>query len=237
MDLVAYLRVSTESQVDGFGLQVQERACRSWAKANGHRIVATYKDAGVSGTKDIADRPGLSEAIAQLRPPPRATGLVVARLDRLARALHVQESVLQVVWRSGGSVFTADDGEVLQDDPDDPMRTFVRQVVGGVAQLERSLITKRMRDGRRAKAASGRHAVGQYRYGQRGEGKGRERDAAPNPDERAAVDRIVQLRHSGSSYREIAATLDSEGLRPRRAARWSAMSVRNIAMRESEFAR
>jgi DNA invertase Pin-like site-specific DNA recombinase len=233
MDLVAYLRVSTESQVDGSGLDVQERACRSWAKANGHRIVAVCRDSGVSGTKDISDRPGLSEAIDLLRPPPRATGLIVARLDRLARALHIQESVLQVVWRSGGSVFTADAGEVLQDDPDDPMRTFVRQVVGGVAQLERSLITKRMRDGRKAKAASGRHAVGQYRYGQHGEGKGRERDAAANPDEQAAVRRIVELRRAGESYRAIASTLDTEGLRPRRAKSWSPMSVRNIAERET----
>ena len=90
-----------------------------------------------------------------LRPPPWATGLVIARLDRLARALHVQESVLQVAWRVGASVFTIDGGEVLQDDPDDPMRTFLRQVIGGVAQLERSLIAKRMRDGRRAKAEAG----------------------------------------------------------------------------------
>ena len=172
-----------------------------------------------------------------LRPPPRATGLIVAKLDRLARALHVQESVLQVVWRSGGSVFTADGGEVLEDDPDDPMRTFVRQVMGGAAQLERGLIAKRMRDGRKEKASMSRHAVGQYRFGQHGDGKGRERDAAPNPAEQVALDRIVALRRAGRSYREIATTLDAEGLRPRRADRWSAMSVRNIATRELSAAK
>ncbi|HXN59896.1 MAG TPA: recombinase family protein [Acidimicrobiales bacterium] len=232
MDLIVYLRVSSESQVDGFGLEVQERACRKWAKANGHKIVGTFQDAGISGSKDLAERPGLSAAIDMLRPPPRATGLIVAKLDRLARALHVQESVLQVVWRAGASVFTADAGEVLQDDPDDPMRTFVRQVIGGVAQLERSLIAKRMRDGRNAKRDAGRHSVGQYRYGQHGAGKGRERDAAENPDEKVAVDRIMELRQAGQSYRTIAETLDSEGLRPRRAEHWSAMAVRNIAVRE-----
>jgi len=232
VDLIVYLRVSSESQVDGFGLEVQERACRKWAKANGHKIVGTFQDAGISGSKDLAERPGLSAAIDMLRPPPRATGLIVAKLDRLARALHVQESVLQVVWRAGASVFTADAGEVLQDDPDDPMRTFVRQVIGGVAQLERSLIAKRMRDGRNAKRDAGRHSVGQYRYGQHGAGKGRERDAAENPDEKVAVDRIMELRQAGQSYRTIAETLDSEGLRPRRAEHWSAMAVRNIAVRE-----
>lgn len=231
MDLVAYLRVSSESQVDGFGLEVQERACRSWAKANGHRVVSVETDAGISGSKGIDERPGLSAALDMLLPPPRARGLVVAKLDRLARALHVQESVLQLIWRDGGQVFTADGGEVLQDDPDDPMRTFVRQVLGGVAQLERGLITKRMRDGRLEKARSGRHAVGQYRFGQHGSGVGRERDAAPNPTEAPTVARIMALRAEGLSYAQVARRLDAEGLHPRRARRWSSASVRNIALR------
>lgn len=233
MDLIAYVRVSTKGQAeDGFGLEVQEHSIRKWAKANGHRIVAVLHDDGVSGTKDVADRPGLSEALDMLRPPPKATGLVVAKLDRLARALHVQESVLQVAWRAGASVYTVDGGEVLQDDPDDPMRTFLRQVIGGVAQLDRSLIAKRMADGRQAKADAGLHAVGDYAFGYRGDGKGRDRDAAPHDGEQHAVRRIVEMRKEGSSYREIAAVLDAEGLRPRRADHWSPMSVRNIAARE-----
>ena len=232
MQLVAYVRVSTKGQADdGYGLEVQERAIRKWAKANGHRIMAVCSDAGVSGTKDAADRPGLSAALDMLRPPPQATGLVVAKLDRLARALHVQETVLQVAWRAGAQVFTVDGGEVLADDPDDPMRTFVRQVIGGVAQLERSLIAKRMRDGRQAKAATGKHAVGDYAFGFRGDGKGRDRDAVPDEDEQTVVARVVELRRGGASYRAIASTLDAEQPRPRRAASWSAMAVRNVARR------
>jgi len=233
MDLIAYTRVSTSGQAeDGFGLEVQERSIRRWAKANGHRIVGVCSDAGVSGTKDASDRPGLAKALDMLRPPPQATGLVVARLDRLARALGVQETILLVAWRAGASVYTVDGGEVLRDDPDDPMRTFLRQVIGGVAQLERSLIAKRMRDGRAAKRDAGRHAVGDYRYGYRGAGKGRDRDAAPHDDEQRAVRRIVELREEGASYRDIAAMLDLEGLRPRRAEHWQPTSVRNIAERE-----
>jgi DNA invertase Pin-like site-specific DNA recombinase len=232
MDLVAYLRVSSEGQIDGYGLNVQETAVRAWAKLNRHRIVSVFTDAGLSGTLDASQRPGLSEALDALRPPPQATGLVVARLDRLARALHVQEVVLQTAWRAGAQVFTVDQGEVLQDDPADPYRTFVRQVMGGVAQLERALVVKRMRDGRQAKVEAGRKAVGAYAYGYQGQGKGRERDAAPRSDEQRAVRRIAELRGDGKSYREIAATLDAEGMRPRRAPAWSAMSVRNVAVRE-----
>jgi DNA invertase Pin-like site-specific DNA recombinase len=60
-----------------------------------------------------------------------AEGLIVARLDRLARSLTVQEATLGLLWRRGATVFSADNGEVHADDPDDPMRTAIRQVMGG----------------------------------------------------------------------------------------------------------
>jgi DNA invertase Pin-like site-specific DNA recombinase len=233
MELIAYTRVSTRGQADdGYGLDVQEGAIRRWAEANRHVIVRLCSDAGVSGAKDAADRPGLSEALDLLRPPPKATGLVVARLDRLARRLHVQEVALGLAWRAGARVFTVDGGEVLEDDPDDPMRTTIRQVIGAFAELDRKLIAKRLKDGRRAKAAAGRHAVGDYAYGTRGAGTGRDRDAAPDEAEQQAVARIVALRSEGRSYRDIAGVLDGEGFKPRRAEHWSPMSVRNVATRE-----
>lgn len=229
MRLVAYLRVSSESQLDGYGLDVQRKAVKAWAKANGHTIVAEYVDEGVSGTLDALDRPGLSAALADLRKPPKADGLIVAKLDRLARALAVQEASLAVAWRSGASVFTADGGEVLRDDVDDPMRTAMRQMVGVFAELDRRTIVKRLKDGRTAKASAGKHAVGDYRYGT----QGKDHDSIVNPAEAQAVAVMLDLARAGKSYREIARSLDAQGHKPRRAATWSAMSVRNIVTREA----
>jgi DNA invertase Pin-like site-specific DNA recombinase len=178
------------------------------------------------------DRPGLTAALREVQEG-RADGLVVATLDRLARKLSTQEAILAMVWQYNGSIFTADDGVVREDDPDDPMRTAIRQIRGVFAQLDRSMVVKRLRDGRRAKEAVGRKSVGVYAYGYAGAGKGRERDAAPDLAEQRAVRRIAQLRASGASYRVIASTLDGEGLRPRRASSWSAMSVRAVAQRQA----
>ncbi len=233
MRLVAYLRVSSTTQLDGFGLDVQRKAVRAWAAANGHRIVAEHVDKGISGATDAVDRPGLSDALEQIRRPPHADGIIAARLDRLARALTVQEAILALCWREGARVFTADAGEVQRDDPDDPMRVAMRQMAGVFAELDRRTTVKRLRDGIRAKAETGRKATGRYAFGYEGTGKGRERDAAPRADEQRAVRRIVELRAAGAPYRTIAATLDAEGLRPRKAASWSAAAVRNVAMRES----
>lgn len=231
MKLVAYVRVSGTGQVnDGYGLQTQTKAVKAWAKANGHRIVRLVSEEGVSGATDALDRPGLSEALLMVRDGD-AEGLLIPRLDRLARALTVQEATLAIVWRDGGRVFTTDTGEVLADDPDDPMRTAMRQVVGVFAELDRRMVVKRLRDGRAAKKAAGKKSVGAYAYGTHGKGEGRARDAAPNPAEARTLARIIELRKAGHSYRVIGETLDSEGLPPRRAAKWSAMTVRSICQK------
>jgi DNA invertase Pin-like site-specific DNA recombinase len=228
--LVGYVRVSSDGQLDGFGPDAQRKAIRSWARANGHRIVHWCEDA-ITGKVDALDRDGFACAVDEITNR-RADGVVVARLDRLARQLTTQEAALAYLWKLEASLFTADAGEVLPDDPDDPMRTAIRQVFGVFAELDRKMVSKRLRDGRSAKAATGRKSVGDYAFGYRGVGRGRERDAGPNQAEQDAITRIRDLREEGASYREIAAVLDEEGYRPRRAESWSAMSVRNVAVRE-----
>jgi DNA invertase Pin-like site-specific DNA recombinase len=216
MRLVGYIRVSSNGQLDGFGPDVQRKAIRSWAKAHGHKVTHWCEDV-LTGKTDVADRPGFQCVIEALRAG-RADGVCLARLDRLARQLTVQEAALALLWKLGATIYCADGGEVQQDDPDDPMRTAIRQVMGVFAELDRKLIVKRLRDGRQAAAAAGQHSVGAYRYGHR--------DA-----EQKAIDRIAELRGCGMSYRDIAAQLDSEKLKPRRADTWSAMSVRNVVLR------
>lgn len=230
MKLVGYIRVSSSGQLDGYGPETQRRNIRSWARANGHKVVHWCEDT-ITGKVEAVDRPGFACVVEHIVNHD-AEGVIIGRLDRLARQLTTQEAALALLWKLKATVFTADAGEVQQDDPDDPMRTAIRQVFGVFAELDRKLVTKRLRDGRQAKADSGRHAVGAYAYGYRGIGKGRDRDAGPNYAEQDAIERIRELRQEGASYRDIASTLDDEGYRPRRAERWSSMAVRNIAVRE-----
>lgn len=59
------------------------------------------------------------------------------------------------VWKNNGRVFTADQGEILQEDPEDPMRTAMRQMMGVFSELEHSMIVARLRAGRKEKAIQG----------------------------------------------------------------------------------
>src|SRR4051812_11609764 len=99
MKLVAYLRVSTDRQVErGMGLAVQEQAVRKWAKANGHRLAAICRDEGISGSNGVETRIGLHEALQAIQDG-AAQGIIVYKLDRLARQLTVQEATLAQVWK------------------------------------------------------------------------------------------------------------------------------------------
>lgn len=227
MRLVGYVRVSTREQAEhGLGLDVQERAIKAWCKAHGHRLLAVHADAGVSGSNGVEDRIGLPLAL-QAVADGQADGLVVVRLDRLARALTVQEATLATVWRIGGKLFTVDSGEVLPDDPDDPMRTAMRQMVGVFAELERRMVVKRLRDGRRRKAELGGFAYGSPAYGTRAEGG----VLVDDDREAAALARIRQLHADGVSLRGMADTLTAEGHRPKRSDRWHPQSLARIVAR------
>jgi DNA invertase Pin-like site-specific DNA recombinase len=221
--LVGYLRVSTAGQVeDGQGLAIQEQLIRSWCRTHRHRLAAVHRDEGVSGKLETRD--GLEEALSAVRFN-GADGLVVSSLDRLARSLTVQEAALQQVWAAGGRVFAVDTGEVLADDPKDPVRTFVRQVLGAVSQLEAGMIARRLRRGRLHKAESGGYAHGAPPYGWRAESG----ELVPDPAEQAVVERVRALRREGLSLRDIAGLLNAEGVPSKRGGLWYPASVARVA--------
>lgn len=229
MKITAYLRVSTAGQVkDGLGLPTQERLIRAWARSNGHKIVAIRKDEGVSGANGIDSREGLPLALADIRDK-RAEAMVTSSIDRLARALTVQEAILGTVWKLGGLMFTVDSGEITPDDPDDPMRTAMRQMAGVFAQLDRAMVIKRLRNGRQTKAERGGFAYGSPPFGWRSEG----RELVPEPGEQAVLVRVRALRGEGQSIRLIADTLTAEGLTPKRGGQWHPETLRRIIARDS----
>lgn len=214
MKIVAYLRVSTDKQVEhGHGLDVQRAAIRAWAKKHRHHIVDTFSDEGVSGSNSWETREAFPEALKAIQGG-QAKGLVVYRLDRLARDLVAQELLLREVRKLGGEMFSTSPGEAgyLADDPDDPSRALIRQILGAVSEYERKMIALRLKAGRHHKAKTGGFAFGAPPLGYRAVDKELEVD----PDEDAAVARMVELRAKGLSIREIAKALEVEGFKTKR---------------------
>jgi DNA invertase Pin-like site-specific DNA recombinase len=224
MKVVAYVRVSTDAQaIDGLGLDVQRKGIRAWALANGHRVALWASDEGVSGSTGVDTRDGLLDALNAIEDG-TAAGLVVYKLDRLARSLTVQEGTLARVWSMGGSVFSVDLGEVPQDDPDDPMRTAMRQMVGVFSQLERGMIAARLRAGRRLKAERGGYAGGGVPLGYHSV----DGELVVHEAESETRTRIFELRGQGLSLRAIARVLADEGRATKKGCRWHPETIRLV---------
>jgi DNA invertase Pin-like site-specific DNA recombinase len=218
---IGYVRVSTVEQTDGYGLAVQEQRIRDYCRASGLRLLDVERDEGVSGANGLDARQGLATALAALEAGD-ADVLVVHRLDRLARSFVTQETIVERLCARGREVHSTSQEDVSSTDPE---RVLVRQILGAIGQYEGAVIRGRMAAGKAVKAARKGYVGGQPRYGTKAEG----RALVADPEEAALVERVHALRAAGHSYREVAETLDAEGFRPRRAASWSAMTVRNIA--------
>jgi DNA invertase Pin-like site-specific DNA recombinase len=231
MKLVAYLRVSTDRQAEeGLGLDVQDDAIRTWAKREGHRIALWARDEGVSGSNGVETRVGLVDALGAIQSG-IGRGLVVYRLDRLARDLVLQEQLLAEVWRMEGRVFSTSASEDAYLDPDgaesDPSRALIRQILGAVAQYERAMIRLRMQSGKARKRSNGGFIGGQVPLGFRAEGGA----LVPNEGELATRHRIFELRASGLSLRAIARALDAEGRAPKRGGQWHPQTIAAVLER------
>jgi DNA invertase Pin-like site-specific DNA recombinase len=232
MKVVGYVRVSTRKQTEGESLQAQEEEIREWAAANGHSVVGVYGDEGKAGALEAVDRPGLLETLDEIEQE-AADCLAIRDLSRLARALHVQEAVLARTWRDQAVAWEVGvDREVLQDDPDDPMRTFFRQVQGAAHQLDAALTRNRLQTARQRKAAKGGYVGGKPRYGWRIEGEGRTAMLVPVPEEQAIRARMAEMREGEGGrptpYRAIADALNAQGIPAKGGGVWHHTAVRSV---------
>lgn len=232
MRLVGCIRVSTKRQQDAYGPEVQRAAIRKWAKANGHRIVSWQQDA-ITGTSELKDRAGWMSA-EELVKTGKADGIVVARLDRLARDVLIQELLLRNTQRLGGVVRSAreSENELLAGETPDPSRKLIRTILGAVSEYDREMTVERLEAARRAKADAGGYAHGALPYGYRSQNGKLE----PEPAEQRALTKMHSLAEQGVSTREIANVLTAEGHPTKRGGQWSSATVSRILTRTTKKA-
>lgn len=159
-----YVRVSTATQAERDTITTQRVALREWAAANEVTLTEVFKDEGISGSEGLDRRIGLATALDMLE---AGDTLVVYRLDRLARDLLLQETLLGTIWRKGAAIVSCSPAEAehLTNDPTDPSRKLVRHIMGAIAEYERGMIRARTLAGRRRRQASGGFIGGWVPFG------------------------------------------------------------------------
>jgi DNA invertase Pin-like site-specific DNA recombinase len=221
---VSYLRVSGKGQVDGDGFPRQRETIARYAKAAGFDLVDEYRDEGVSGTKDLDDREGLSDLLARIR----SNGVrvvLVERADRLARDLIVGELILSQFRDLGVKVIAADSGTDLTAGDDDPTRTLIRQVLGAVAQFEKAVIVSKLKAARVRKRRADGKCEGRKAFGEK-EGEA---------EVLAYIRKLYRKPRGGTrlSYAAIAERLNAEGIPSRTGRPWAPATVYGILKRST----
>lgn len=133
--LIGYARVSTTDQDTALQLDALKKA--------GVRLV--FKEAG-SG---VGPRPQLQLALNRLC---AGDTLVVWKLDRVARGLGDLLTILARLKAAGASIRSLTE----PIDTSSPIGEFTFQILGAVAQLERSMIRERVMAGQAAARARGK---------------------------------------------------------------------------------
>ena len=95
-----YVRVSTEEQaIHGLSIEAQTAALEAWAKANGHRVVGVYTDAGISARKPATKRPALQQLLADAQAG-KGELIVFTKLDRWFRNIAEYYKVQEILEKS-----------------------------------------------------------------------------------------------------------------------------------------
>jgi DNA invertase Pin-like site-specific DNA recombinase len=142
VEAVVYLRTSSSTNVgpDKDSDKRQRVTIAAFAKAHGYVILDEFYDAAVSGADPIAQRPGFKAMLDRIV----SNGvrcIIVESPDRFARDLTVQLTGRDFSKSLGIALIPATAPDFFTDDT--PTAVLVRQVLGAIAQFEKtSLVAK-----------------------------------------------------------------------------------------------
>jgi DNA invertase Pin-like site-specific DNA recombinase len=224
-EVVSYLRVSGKGQVVGDGFPRQRSAVAAFAEANGMLLAEEFRDEGVSGTLGLASRPGLSALLKSITES-GITTVLVEKADRLARDLVESELLLRTFREQGLRIIEADGGNDLTSSGGDasPTAVLIRQVLGAVAEFEKSALVAKLRAARDRVRRERGHCEGPPRYGAQGV-------------EAAGLQRLLEVATGPDGVRrslaEIAATLNAELVPTRTGRPWARSTVQALLNRHA----
>jgi DNA invertase Pin-like site-specific DNA recombinase len=147
---LAYLRTSSSTNVgaEKDSDKRQRIAIEAFARHGGFEIVAEFYDQAVSGADPIEGRPGFAQMLEHIAGNGART-IVVETANRFARDLIVQQTGHRMLKERGIEIIAADIPSAFVDDT--PTTTFVRQVLGAVAQLDKAMTVAKLRGARERK--------------------------------------------------------------------------------------
>lgn len=221
MKAIAYLRVSTISQVeDGISMDAQEAKIRAWGDLNNADEVIIFKDEGISG-KRSDNRPGLQNALSMIS---KGDALVVYSLSRLSRSTKDALVLSETLAKKEADLVSLSE----KIDTTSAAGKMVFRMLAVLAEFERDQISDRTRFALAHKKANKEKTGGDIPFGYYLD-NGR---LVEDPNEQRAIVLIRDLRGKGYRLQAICSELEKEGYRTRRGyAKWQPKTVSRIIER------
>lgn len=203
MRLIGYIRVSTDEQArNGHSMAVQDKALHTYCELYEHDLVDVIVDDGVSAGTELAKRPGGAMLMDRLRNG-EADGVVFTDLDRMFRL--TVDGLLTAQWFERRDLRIHAVNEHI--DTTDPDGWFVLTLKLAVSERERRKTSQR-----NTRVAAGLKAAGKA-YGHTPYGCIRRGGALyQDPNTWPIRQRIVDRKAAGESYKQLAKTLNQDGV-------------------------
>jgi DNA invertase Pin-like site-specific DNA recombinase len=210
--IAGYVRVSgREQETSGLGLAAQ-KAALSAAAAQREGTILAHVAVEVASAAGMRKRPVLRTLLDDLDAG-KFDGLIVSRLDRLARSVGDFAGMLDRADKHGWTLICLSPAV----DMGEPYGRMMAQVAASFAELERSLISIRTREGLEQARARGTFRPGaHHRF-----------------SDETTIARIMRMNAAGDSLHEIKRALEAEGVPTKYGGKWTAKQVSRIIDREA----
>lgn len=155
-----YIRVSTEEQVEMYGVDLQRSSLMGLIASKGNNLEFAgeqyvYIDEGVSGTTEPEERPEFRRLLEDISRSTKRPFDVVAvyKIDRFARRLKILLEILDLFDKGEEKIEFLSANESI--DTSTPFGRAMLGIIGVIAELEMENIKERTSSGRKASAEQG----------------------------------------------------------------------------------
>lgn len=212
--VVAYLRVSTETQLEKYGLPLQRKSVEDLCERNNYFLEKIFTDEGISGVlKEEEDIPtkrvGFLSMLQYLQEDPSIKTVVVFDTSRLWRSTNAWTYVTKSLKKLKVDIKSVNNpGFTLY--PQSSSEKFLGGIVALTNCYDRDVIVERLEGGRSYKAnVAHSKPCGTLPYGYRYSYN--KKDVEINPDEAKAIIRMFTLASKGYYATKITSIMKDEG--------------------------
>ncbi|MCD6320826.1 recombinase family protein [Candidatus Bipolaricaulota bacterium] len=139
MRLIGYVRVSSVSQTQGYGLEVQRKAIEQYCEAHGHELLKIEEEVKSA----VKSRP-VFERVKRKVLEGKADGLIAYRLDRVGRSVKDLALIADEFQRAGKALIFVQNAI----DTSTPEGKLLFNLLAAIAEYERTLLLERTKAGR-----------------------------------------------------------------------------------------